>query len=143
MTVSSCSTGTFRDSRLHPKNSSATPSTPCLRNWKDAARIDGASSLVIFRRVMLPIVRPTVITVALFAFLAAWNEFLAAVVLLSKSENETLPVILLNVQLGNVGTVDWGALEAGTTPAFLPCVLLYLTLQRYYLTGFTAGAVKA
>jgi multiple sugar transport system permease protein len=113
------------------------------RELEDAAVIDGASSLDILVRVMLPIVRPGIVSVALFAFLAAWNEFLAAVVLLSKSENETLPVILLNVQIGRFGTIDWGALQAGTTLAFLPCVIVFVLLQRYYISGLTAGAVKA
>jgi multiple sugar transport system permease protein len=110
---------------------------------EDAARVDGASSVGVLVRVMLPIVRPGIVSVALFAFLAAWNEFLAAVIFLSSRDNQTLPIVLLNVQLGNFGTVDWGALQAGTTLAILPCVVLFLILQRYYVNGLIAGAVKA
>lgn len=112
------------------------------REIEEAALIDGCSSAGLLWRVMLPLVLPGVVTVALFAFFASWNEFLAALIFMSSSEHYTLPVMLINVQSGLYGTIDWGAVQAGVTITMLPCVVLFLLLQRYYVNGLTAGAVK-
>ena len=113
------------------------------RDIEEAALIDGCSPPVMLWRVMLPLVMPGIVTVALFAFFASWNEFLAALIFMSSSEHYTLPVMLINVQSGLYGSIDWGAVQAGVTISMLPCVLLFLLLQRYYVSGLTAGAVKA
>ena len=108
----------------------------------EAARIDGASQWIVLRRIMLPIALPGVATVALFAFLSSWNEFLAALIFLASEAKFTLPIMLVNVSAGNYGLIDWGALQAGITVTMLPCLALFLLLQRYYIRGLTAGAVK-
>ncbi|OQP86793.1 ABC transporter permease [Rhizobium rhizosphaerae] len=108
----------------------------------EAARIDGASQATILRRIMLPIALPGVATVAMFAFLNSWNEFLAALIFLSDQNKFTLPIMLVNVSSGIYGIIDWGALQAGIAVTMLPCILLFLALQRYYVRGLTAGAVK-
>lgn len=113
------------------------------RDIEEAALIDGCSPAVMLWRVMLPLVMPGIVTVALFAFFASWNEFLAALIFMSSSDHYTLPVMLINVQSGLYGSIDWGAVQAGVTITMLPCVLLFLLLQRYYVSGLTAGAVKA
>ena len=109
---------------------------------EEAALIDGCSAVGMLTRVMLPLVMPGVITVALFAFFASWNEFLAALIFMSSSEHYTLPVMLLSVQSGMYGMVNWGAVQAGVTLSMLPCVVLFLLLQRYYVSGLINGAVK-
>jgi multiple sugar transport system permease protein len=109
---------------------------------EEAALLDGCSAVSLLYRVMLSIVRPGIITVALFAFFSAWNEFLAALIFMTDSDKYTLPVMLLNVESGLFGTINWGALQAGVTIAGLPCVLIFLVLQRYYIGGLVAGAVK-
>ncbi|ASS59815.1 carbohydrate ABC transporter permease [Rhizobium leguminosarum] len=108
----------------------------------EAARIDGASQATILRRIMLPIALPGVATVAMFAFLNSWNEFLAALIFLSDQNKFTLPIMLVNVSSGIYGIIDWGALQAGISVTMVPCILLFLLLQRYYVRGLTAGAVK-
>lgn len=108
----------------------------------EAARIDGASQTTILRRIMLPIALPGVATVAMFAFLNSWNEFLAALIFLSDQNKFTLPIMLVNVSSGIYGIIDWGALQAGIAVTMVPCILLFLLLQRYYVRGLTAGAVK-
>lgn len=108
----------------------------------EAARIDGASQWTILRRIMVPIALPGVATVALFAFLNSWNEFLAALIFLSDQQKFTLPIMLVNVSSGIYGIIDWGALQAGVTLTMIPCLVLFLLLQRYYVRGLTAGAVK-
>lgn len=113
------------------------------RELEEAALLDGCTRISVLYRALLAIVRPGIITVGLFAFFSAWNEFLAALILMSDSSKYTLPIMLVNAQYGQVGTVNWGALQAGVTLAMLPCVVLFLLFQRYYVNGLTAGAVKA
>jgi len=109
---------------------------------EEAARIDGATNFVLLTKVMLPLVWPGVVTVALFAFLNTWNEFLAALVLMTDQAKFTLPILMTAVQSGRFGAVDWGAVQAGVTVMMIPCLILFLLLQRYYIRGLTAGAVK-
>lgn len=109
---------------------------------EDAARVDGASLFVVLYRIMLPLVLPGVVTVAIFAFLASWNEFLAALILLTDQNKYTLPVLMAAVRSGQFGTIDWGAVQAGVALMMAPCLVLFLLLQRYYIRGLTAGAVK-
>ncbi|WP_348641046.1 carbohydrate ABC transporter permease [Martelella sp. HB161492] len=108
----------------------------------EAGRIDGASQFTLVRRILLPLALPGVATVAMFAFLNSWNEFLAALIFLSDQNKFTLPIMLVNVSSGIYGIIDWGALQAGITVTMVPCILLFLALQRYYVRGLTAGAVK-
>ena len=109
---------------------------------EDAARVDGASVIKVLYRIMLPLVLPGVATVAIFAFLASWNEFLAALILLTDQQKYTLPVLMVAVREGQYGTIDWGAVQAGVTLMMVPCLVVFLLLQRYYIRGLTAGAVK-
>jgi len=113
------------------------------RELEEAAVIDGCSSVSLLYRVMLPIVRPGIVTVALFAFFAAWNEFLAALIFMTDSDKFTLPVVLLNAQSGAFGTINPGAVQAGVVISALPVIIIFLLLQRYYISGLVAGAVKA
>lgn len=112
------------------------------RALEEAARVDGARTLEVIRDVALRIVLPGIVTVALFAFLAAWNEFLGALMFLTSSDKFTLPVMLTSVQIGELGSIRYGPLQAGVTLAMLPCVALFLLLQRYYVSGLIAGALK-
>ncbi len=112
------------------------------RELEEAALLDGCTPLSLLYRVMLSIVRPGIVTVGLFAFINAWNEYIAALTFMTSSRNFTLPVLLASVQSGEYGRIDWGALQAGITIAMVPCLLLFFALQRYYISGLTAGAVK-
>ena len=108
----------------------------------ESAMIDGANQWSLMRRITLPLALPGVATVAMFAFLNSWNEFLAALIFLSQEEKFSLPVMLVNVSSGIYGIIDWGALQAGITITMVPCIVLFLLLQRYYVRGLVAGAVK-
>jgi multiple sugar transport system permease protein len=112
------------------------------REIEEAARMDGANSVSLLVKVMLPLVWPGLVTVALFAFLGAWNEFLAALVLMTDQSKFTLPVMMTALQSGRFGAIDWGAVQAGVTVMMVPCLILFLLLQRFYIRGLTAGAVK-
>ncbi|MDI1466081.1 carbohydrate ABC transporter permease [Catellatospora sp. KI3] len=109
---------------------------------EEAAIVDGAGSLSLLWRVLVPIVAPGVATVALYSFFTAWNEFLAALIFTTRQEQYTLPVVLANLQTGAGGTLNWGVLETGAVFAAVPCIAIFLILQRYYVAGLTGGAVK-
>jgi multiple sugar transport system permease protein len=109
---------------------------------EEAALIDGCTPTGALRRVLLRGVAPGMVTVALFSFLAAWNEFVAPLIFLTDGSKFTLPVALFNLQSGNLGSVDFGALQSGVVAAAVPCVIVFLLLQRYYVRGFTSGALK-
>jgi multiple sugar transport system permease protein len=113
------------------------------RELTEAATMDGASSWQVLIRVFLPSSVPAIVTVALFAFIMSWNEFLGALVMMSKSTSFTLPLILAAARTEtSLGGTDWGMLQAGVTISIIPCVLVYLLLQRYYVSGLMSGAVK-
>jgi raffinose/stachyose/melibiose transport system permease protein len=106
----------------------------------EAARIDGASELSIFVRVVLPLSLPVLITVAILDAVATWNELVMALVLLSSPGHRTVPLSLLNFQ--GQFTTDFPALCAGILIALLPILVAYGFLQRWIVSGLTAGAVK-
>ncbi len=112
------------------------------RELEESALLDGCTPLGMLFRVMLRLVAPGLVTVALYAFINSWNEFLAALIFMNQESNYTLPVMLVTVRSGLYGQVNWGALQAGVIIAIVPCVLLFLVLQRYYVEGLTGGAVK-
>jgi multiple sugar transport system permease protein len=113
------------------------------RELDEAAVIDGASSWQVLLRIFVPSGVPAIITVALFAFIASWNEFLGALVMMNRGSSFTLPLILAtNLSTTSLGGTDWGILQAGVTISIVPCVLFYLLLQRYYVAGLTSGAIK-
>jgi multiple sugar transport system permease protein len=112
------------------------------REIEEAARIDGARDLQLLIKVLLPLVMPGIATVSIFAFLNAWNEFFAALILLSSNDNFTLPVLMTAVRAGRLGAINWGAVQAGVAVMVVPCLIVFLVLQRYYMRGLMAGAVK-
>jgi multiple sugar transport system permease protein len=113
------------------------------RELAEAAIVDGASSAQALVRIFLPSTVPAIVTVALFAFVMSWNEFLGALVMMSKGSKFTLPLILAAARTEtSLGGTDWGMLQAGITISIVPCVLVYLLLQRYYVSGLMSGATK-
>ena len=112
------------------------------REMEEAAVVDGASSLFTLRRVFLPLVAPGMVTVALFAFIASWNEFLGALILMNTESSFTVPIMLTGVVSGDFGSVNWGGLQASVIVSIVPCLVVYVLLQKYYVSGFLSGAVK-
>jgi N,N'-diacetylchitobiose transport system permease protein len=107
----------------------------------EAAKMDGAGTFRILRSVLFPLVMPGVIATSVFAFIAAWNDYLTAYVFLKDQSMYTLPVWLVSFFSANKGT-DYGALMAASTLFALPVVVFFLIVQRRLVTGMTAGAVK-
>ena len=112
------------------------------RELDEAAMVDGCSTFTALWRVLIPAVKPGLITVGLFAFLAAWNDFMAPLILINDSDRMTLPLAVSNLRGQVQGVVDYGATEAGVVVLALPCIVLFLLLQRHYVRGFMSGALK-
>lgn len=112
------------------------------KEFDEAAMVDGCSAFGALWRVLIPAVKPGLITVGLFAFLTAWNDFFAPLILINDSARMTLPLAVANLRGQVQGVVDYGATEAGVVVLALPCILLFLILQRHYVRGFMSGAFK-
>jgi len=108
----------------------------------EAAVIDGCTQIQAFWRVMLPLAKPGLITVAIFNFLGIWNEYLFALVLISSERLRTLPLGLANLLMVSHYESDWGALFAGLVMVMLPTLLAYSLLQGQLTKGITVGALK-
>ena len=106
----------------------------------DAARIDGASELRIYTSIVLPITKPILATLAIWTFLATWNDFMWPLIVLSDASMYTLPVGLANLVGEHVQ--DTELMMAGSVLTVLPVMLVFLVLQRYYVQGITAGSLK-
>jgi arabinogalactan oligomer/maltooligosaccharide transport system permease protein len=110
------------------------------RELEEAARIDGASPWLIFRRIILPLARPGIAVTALFSFMTAWNEFIMAATFMTDESKYTLPVLIQST----VGehTADYGLFAAGAIVTSIPVMIAFYVLQKYLVGGLTAGAVK-
>lgn len=106
----------------------------------EAARIDGASEGQILRRIVLPILTPIIVTLALFVFLGSWNDFMWPLIVLADQDLYTLPVALAAMSREHVQ--DNELMMAGAVVTTLPVLILFLALQRFYLSGLLTGSVK-
>lgn len=108
---------------------------------EEAALIDGCGPIRAFLQVAVPAVRPSVVSVGLLTFLFAWNDFMVSLYLLS-SDNAPLPLAMVNMRQQVMGVIDYGVTTAGVVVLTIPAMILFLSLQKYYVKGFTSGAVK-
>jgi ABC-type glycerol-3-phosphate transport system permease component len=106
----------------------------------DAARVDGCGELMIYYRLVMPLVRPMAAAFCLVAFLGHWNAFFAPSIFLHSADNLTLPVVL-NLYVNEYSN-DYGVFLAGTALAMVPPAILFFALQREFISGLTSGAVK-
>ena len=111
------------------------------KDLEEAAMVDGCNSLTALWKILVPVVKPSMVTVGLLAFLEAWNNFMIPLYLVG-SENSPLPLALVNMRQQTMGVIDYGATEAGVVVLMIPAAILFLALQKYYVKGFMAGAVK-
>ena len=112
------------------------------RELEEAALVDGCSDFKAMWHISARIVAPGVVTVALFAFLTSWNEFLAPLFILNDGSKFTLPIMLVNIRYASFNILDVGQLQAGVVVAMLPCLIVYLALQRFYVSGLVNGALR-
>jgi len=109
-------------------------------SYVESAKIDGATHLQIYWRIMLPLCKPALITLALFSFIGHWNNFLGPLIFLSTDTQFTVPLIINSFR--TVYYVQWGLLMAAATVAILPVVALYLLAQRYFVEGIALSGLK-
>ena len=107
----------------------------------DAGRIDGASELGIFHRIMLPIAVPGAATLGIFAFVASWNSFFTPFIMISSIEKYTLPMLVQTMR-GDVYRTEYGAIYLGLSMTVVPIIILYIIFSRYIVSGISMGAVK-
>jgi multiple sugar transport system permease protein len=112
------------------------------RELVESARVDGAGVMFTLMRVTRPLILPGLATCAMYAFLYAWTELLQAVTFIQSPDKLTLPAKLYNVTTSTYGSINNAYLSAGIVIAMVPCIALYLALQRYYVQGMMSGAVK-
>jgi len=106
----------------------------------EAARIDGASEARIFVQIVLPMLKPVLVTLAIFTFMASWNDFMWPLIVLNDQSLYTLPVALASLSREHIMDVE--LMMAGAVITVLPVLLLFLLLQRYYIQGLLLGSVK-
>lgn len=106
----------------------------------EAARIDGAGEYRIFFQIVLPMLKPVLVTLAIFTFMGAWNDFMWPLIVLTGQEHYTLPVALASLSREHIMDVEM--MMAGAVVTVLPVLALFLALQRYYIQGLLLGSVK-
>lgn len=111
-------------------------------DFEEAAYIDGAGYFKTMVTVMIPMAKPSIITVILFQFLAFWNEYILALTLLPNNQYKTLPVGLINLMAAERAAANYGRLYAGMVIVMLPTLILYILVQKRLTQGMTAGGVK-
>lgn len=114
----------------------AVPST-----LREAALLDGGGEWSTLRHIMLPLVWPGLVTVAIYSFYVSWNEFIVPSIFTTDNEMRTLTVGLQQLAEGRYGT-RWEVLTTGSIVSFIPVMLLFAFLQRYFVRGLTGGALK-
>jgi len=106
----------------------------------DAARLDGASEARIFRSIVLPLLAPITVTLALFLFLGSWNDFLWPLIILTDQHKYTLPVAVAAIVREHAA--DGELMMAAAVVTTMPVLLIFLPLQRYYISGLLSGSIK-
>lgn len=112
------------------------------REIEESALVDGCGTFGVLWRIMLRSVWPGLITVGLFAFLYAWNDFIAPLFMINDSSRYPLPLAMATLRQQTMGAVDFGVTQAGVVVMAIPCLVLFLFLQRHYVRGFMSGALK-
>lgn len=107
---------------------------------EESASIDGASKILVFWRIVLPLASPALVISALFSFMAAWNEYIVAAQVLWYEDMFTIPLGLKSFQ-GNM-TTEWGMYAAGALIISIPVIILFVTLSKWLVSGLTLGSVK-
>ena len=112
------------------------------KDYEEAAYVDGAGYFKTMFKVIIPLAKPSVITVILFNFLSFWNEYIISMTLLTKPELKTLPVGLMNLMAAQKSAVQYGQMYAGLVIVMLPTLILYMCVQKQLTEGMTVGGLK-
>ncbi|MDO4483816.1 MAG: carbohydrate ABC transporter permease [Clostridia bacterium] len=110
------------------------------KEMEESAILDGCSSFGVFTRIFLPMSKPILLTATILVAYYAWNEFMYALIFIDSDKLRTIPVGLMNLR--DALLTNWGVLLAGMTISALPLIILFLLMQKQFIRGMTAGAVK-
>ena len=94
----------------------------------------------ILTRILLPLLKPGIMTIVIYAFISSWTEFTFSSILTASDQYKTLPIVLKSITSSY--TVQWGQITAAATLAMLPVIILFAIVGKYFVGGLTAGAVK-
>ena len=112
------------------------------RDYEEAAYVDDAGYFRTMVQIIIPMAKPSIVTVILFNFLAFWNEYIISMTLLTKPELKTLPVGLMNLMAAQRSAVQYGKMYAGLVIVMLPTLILYMCVQKKLTQGMTVGGLK-
>jgi multiple sugar transport system permease protein len=112
-----------------------------IQDLIDAGRIDGASELGILHLIMFPLAAPGAFTLGIFTFVAAWNNFFNAYILITSRDKYTLPMLVQTLR-GDVYRHEYGAIYLGLAASVVPIIIIYFLFSRYIVNGISMGAVK-
>lgn len=112
------------------------------KDYEEAAYVDGASHFRTMVQIIIPMAKPSIVTVILFNFLSFWNEYIISMTLLTKPELKTLPVGLMNLMAAQKSAVQYGQMYAGLVIVMLPTLILYMCVQKRLTEGMTVGGLK-
>jgi len=112
------------------------------RGFEEAAYIDGCGYFKTMVKIMIPMAKPSIITIILFNFLSFWNEYIISMTMLTKPTLKTLPVGLMNLMAAQKSAVQYGRMYAGLVLVMLPTLILYMCVQKQLTEGMTVGGLK-
>lgn len=112
------------------------------KDYEEAAYVDGAGYFRTMVQVIMPMAKPSIVTVVLFNFLAFWNEYIISMTLLTKPELKTLPVGLMNLMAAQKSAVQYGQMYAGLVIVMIPTLILYICVMKKLTQGMTLGGLK-
>lgn len=112
-----------------------------IRDLIDAGRVDGASEIGIFHRIMMPIAMPGAVTLGIFTFVASWNNFFSPFILISSIEKYTLPMLVQTLR-GDVYRTEYGSIYLGLAITAIPVIIIYAFFSKYIINGIAMGSVK-
>ena len=112
-----------------------------IRDLIDAGRVDGAGELGIFHKIMMPLAMPGAVTMGIFAFVASWNNFFSAFILITSIEKYTLPMLVQTLR-GDVYRTEYGSIYLGLAITIVPIMIIYAIFSRYIVSGIAMGSVK-
>jgi multiple sugar transport system permease protein len=108
----------------------------------DAAKVDGASDIQMLWRIVVPLAKPAIAAVAIFAFLGTWNDYVWQLVIINNDKLNTLPVGTAAIITSNTGGVSYGLATTAAAISFVPMLIIFLLFQSYFVRGIGAGALK-
>ena len=110
------------------------------RELDEAARIDGCGHIKIFLQIITPLTLPGLVSTTIYAFIQSWNEYMFSMLCITADKMKTLPVVI--GQMASYDKIAWNDLMAASLVSSLPVVILFIFLQRYFISSMTQGAVK-